>query len=550
MKTKLLLIAIICSATSLQARTLFQQMCAFNPNWKNYEVQIPRENERFFTSDQPYIQAHLGFVLEILKTAELKDLNAKQQIERANLIEVLGVYREAGIFPVNYYCSERIPVFIDEMDRHCAVGYLMKMSGYEKLAQKIAKQDNYIWVKDISDSEAIAWQQFSGFTFEELKLIQGAYDSYMPYAMEAPNRIEIPQKPEVITVNFEAKDLAQSKSLVSEKGIWIRGEGANGILNGRWEQNFSPSIPWIVGHYKEGKRTGRWLEYYRGTNIVCRTEYWDEDKLNGTRTRFDQSGNVIEKIQFKDGKAVLKTNYDASLSLKYVRKPLEYNKVWTEIYDLYGSLIAKGTETINNPGNLQWFQNIELTSLNMISLASQSYSNGDISSKSEAINYYNEPKLVEYIKESDWVYYSDFNESNVEMDVKKSDVENFILRFKRYGNELYYGSLLVAEVKIIPEFDSIAVSYSAGNITDFDGYSKGKKTLGLKLEWYDATPFDPNMVVFRRRYVEPTPVVKRCGSINENDERIGKWKTFNEYRQLIKIEEFIVPEKIKVVGQK
>ena len=42
---------------------------------------------------------------------------------------VLADYARQGRFPINYYRQERIPVFIDEHDTHCAVGYLMQHTG-------------------------------------------------------------------------------------------------------------------------------------------------------------------------------------------------------------------------------------------------------------------------------------------------------------------------------------------------------------------------------------------------------------------------------------
>ena len=50
-----------------------------------------------------------------------------------------------------------------------------------------------------------------------------------------------------------------------------------------------------------GKRSGRWKEYYPGTAILCRTEHWRNDLLNGVRTRYDKNGKIIETILFKDG---------------------------------------------------------------------------------------------------------------------------------------------------------------------------------------------------------------------------------------------------------
>ncbi|MNJ85134.1 hypothetical protein D3C87_26010 [compost metagenome] len=555
MKTIILLAALSGFGLSSQAGTLFEQLCAFNPNWKNYPQKVPAEHERVFLSDKQYIQTHLEFVLSTLKSADLSNFTKTQREMRVHLIEVLSDYRLQGMFPVNYHQSERIPVFIDEMDRHCAVGFLMKETGYENLARQISKADNYIWVKDLSGEEVLKWQAMSGFTLEELKLIQGAYESYMPFALEQPNRIEIPQKPEVICMNFKQKDLARSNSKTGTDRIWIRGEGKEGVLHGRWEQNYSPALPWIVGFYQDGEREGKWMEYYQGTDALCRTEHWRDDKLNGIRTRFDRAGNVIEEIQFENGAAIVKTNYELNQSLKFVRKPIGENKVWTEIYNLGGRLIASGHESIHNPGNLQWFQNIELTALNTMSLASQSYTqthaNGQANSGENAVRLYDEPPLVEYIKQGDWVYFIDASNDYLDARPHGQSLYLFTKRFSRFGSDIVLRTNHFGNTHQIPEFDSLRVSYSDGNVNVFNGFYN-KQRFRMEFEWYPEQDyiqlegynyFDGRQFHRGRQRLTPFQRMKSVGFVNERNEKIGKWQHFNPYGQLSRVEEFILPEK-------
>lgn len=558
---------------STHAGTLFDQLCAFNPNWNKYRSAVPDETERIFLSDKSYIQTHLGFVLEILRSADISKLSRKQVTMRTRLIEVLSDYRLQGNFPVNYYRSERIPVFIDEHQTHCAVGYLMQQTGYENLAQQISRTNNYVWVKDLKDEQVIEWQKLSGFSLEELKLIQGAYDSYMPYGLEAPNRIEIPQKPEVIALSFDKKELGGSTIESGRARIWIRGEGKNGVLHGRWEQNYSPKLPWIVGFYQHGRREGKWLEYYRGTNQLCRMEHWKNDKLNGVRTRFDRKGNVIEEIVFENGNAVLKTNYELLQSLKYVRKPLGDDRVWTEVYNMEGRLIASGHETIYNPGNLQWFQNIELTALNTMSLASQTYTNqltntGTLDSKPHAHSRFHsvseydsprlfeEPPLVEYIKQGDWVYKWDAsNDYLAARDRGEAAVFLFTEQFSHFGTALARGVQGFGEVKNIPVFDSLQVNYINNDILAFNGFYN-KQRFRMELNYYSGEELlQPGYLLAdvtnsfffggRQSYGSGARL-KSFGFVNENDEKINKWQYYNMRGQLERVEEFILPQKKEV----
>jgi hypothetical protein len=132
---------------------------------------------------------------------------------------------------MNYYQREPIPVFIDEHGMHCAVGYLMMLTGEEEMAQRISKTDNYAWVKDIHDPARPAWQRASGLTVENLKLIQGAYDFYMPNALFLANRYETPQMPACTTAYFTGKK--QKPVAKKESNIWFR--RGKGVLNGKWE---------------------------------------------------------------------------------------------------------------------------------------------------------------------------------------------------------------------------------------------------------------------------------------------------------------------------
>lgn len=519
----------------VSATSLYDQLCAFNFNWKNHKTQAPEGEARVFTSDKEYIQAHLSIVVSILRANPGNDLTKAQFRSRMELISLLDGYRLVGNFPMNYYRNERIPVFIDEHNTHCAVGYLMQQTGHEALARRISAADNYVWVKDINDVEVPAWQLASGFSMDELKLIQGAYFSYAENAFTLPNRYEVPQKPECITAYFEDKTQASPETRSKWK-VWLNGEGENGVLHGRWEQNYSEELPWITGNYTHGKRSGKWEEYYQGTNRLCRTEFWEDDKLNGVRTRFDRySGQIIEEILFKDGKAVTKTNFE--MGLKYVRTPIDSTLVWTDVYDLQGELLASGKETIHNPGNLQWFQNIELTALNSISLSSRNVSISAMNNNNggnndlgyQGVDLYAAPPLVEYKKEGMWIYYN-----------------QAMNRMNSWG----YHPLYVLDYRVIQElntnltYDSVRVDYVENELRHFYGYG-ATDFVHLFVEFYKPPVLPDEVLSFRQEmgwyFVDPIPVMKTIGKYNEFGQKIGEWKHFDEKGILYKLETFLVP---------
>jgi antitoxin component YwqK of YwqJK toxin-antitoxin module len=527
---------------NVSASSFYDQLCAFNFNWKNHASQAPEGEARVFTSDKEYIQAHLTSVLAILRANPGNDLSKEQFRSRMLLISLLDGYRLVGNFPMNYYRNERIPVFIDEHNTHCAVGYLMQQTGHEDMARRISATDNYVWVKDITDAEVPAWQLASGFSMDELKLIQGAYFSYMPDAMILPNRYEVPQKPECMTAYFEEPNVAPEKR--TKWKVWLNGEGQNGVLNGRWEQNYSETLPWITGHYTHGKRSGKWEEYYQGTTQLCRTEFWDNDKLNGIRTRFDRhSGEIIEEILFKDGIAVTKTNFERDL--KYVRTPIDSTLVWTDVFNLQGELLASGKETIHNPGNLQWFQNIELTALNSISLSSRnvtmnamSNTNGNNDLGYQGVDLYAAPPLVEYKKEGEWMYYN-----------------QALYKLNRWGyNPLYVMDYrVIQELKTDLQYDSVRIDYVNNELQHFYGFG-ATDFVHVFVEFYDPKPSVLKMEEFQfenqiqfnnpfiySNYFQPVPVLKTIGKYNECGQKIGEWKHYDEKGIIYKLETFLVP---------
>lgn len=551
MKKYYLAMLLLLAMQPIFADTFYDQLCAFNFNWKKYQTDAPAGNARFFASDKEYIQAHLSSVLNILRKSPVDHLSANQYRTRMHLIDVLDGYRLAGKFPLNDARHERIPVFIDRNNTHCAVGYLMQQSGHDELAMRIAQADNYAWVKDIHVAGVAEWQQYSGFTLEELKLIQGAYDFYQPNAFTLPNRYEIPQKPAVMTAYFDEYVITGFKR-AKTRAIWCRGEGEHGVLHGKWEQNFDAKTPWIIGYYEHGKRSGQWMEYYQGTKLLCRTENWRDDKLNGIRKRYDRSGTLIEEILFRDGKAVTKTNYDLGDSLVWVRKPIDSVLVWTEVYTTGGGMIAMGHESVYNPGNLQWFQNIELTALNTIAISvrdnkmPQAGNGIMLRSSFQSPALYNAPPLVQYKKEGEWIYYKDCNPTNLVQQAGNNLYQMLSNNFRHFGTDIYQTAVrpsrrLFSKLQGINSFDSIKIVYAKDDLQDFYAYGN-TPFIHLQIQYYKPDEI-PVLYLFSRSPAKVQAQVRAKGMYNEAGEMIGNWEYFDKENRLYKIESYVLPHK-------
>ncbi len=545
MRTLIGLLALLLMAAQGHATSLFDQLRAFNPYWEHYSGRLVGIPAKSIHNDVDYVRAHLAEVIGVLSDARIDHLTSNQLASRKELIVVLKDYAGQGRFPINYYREERIPVFIDEHDTYCAVGYLMQHTGHEAMARRIAAADNYAWVRDIDESGLAAWQLASGFSLGELKLIQGAYDFYIQDAFLLPDKYEVPQKPEQVVRHFEGRD---------KDKVWCYGEGSNGVLHGRWEQNYSSTLPWIVGYFEHGKRSGRWKEYYKGTDKLCRTEHWRDDKLNGVRTRYDREGKVIETILFKNGQAVTKTNIDHDKALRWVRSPIDSATVYTEVFTTEGALIAAGKERIHNPEGLLWFQNIELTALNTYAITArdgaprpedgvlvprfQHFQQGSSMQQIPGSH-----ALVEYRKEDEWVYYKDYLHQPVSEHATLSPEGIFALGYMHFGSELYANIASYDHLELTVSYDSMRVVYRDDRAVDLLGYSSAKQdhlqfTYHMPsmfyLEFRGSIGGDARMI--------PGPI-KQIARLDPQDNFIGMRVDYDATGKVVREERFYVPYK-------
>ncbi len=524
-----------------QAASLYDQLRAFNPYWAQHRKALEGIPQQHIRSDVDYVRAHLAQVLNVLADAPTGHLTSDQRASRGELMEVLGNYAHQGRFPINHYRHERIPVFIDEHDTHCAVGYLMRHTGNEAMAQRIAAANNYAWVREINDPDLGAWQVASGFSLDELKLIQGAYDFYIPDAFLLPDKYEVPQKPEQVVRYFEGKDKGK---------VWCFGEGSNGELHGRWEQNYSSTLPWIVGYFEHGKRSGRWKEFYKGTDKLCRTEHWRDDKLNGIRTRYDREGKVIETILFKNGQAVTKTNFDHDKALRWVRSPIDSVTVHTEVFTEEGALIAVGKERIHNPEGLLWFQNIELTALNTYAITARDGAprpeNGvfvprfDLNGSGHGQQIPGSRTLVEYKKEGEWIYYKDYLRPPVSEHATLSHEGMFERDYKHFGTDLYRNIASYDHLELTAGYDSMHVVYDDDRMVDLFGFRSDDQD-HLKLAYHP--PFLWEIIERWPAYAqrESVPVVKQIARLDPHGRLIGVRVDYDMRGEVTRAEHFYVP---------
>jgi len=170
-----LFLACLC-LTSTARNATFEKLSEVNKCWrdqKNAAEYLPASHPAM--NEYAWIQLHLRLVEQTLRSRNMNGLSAQQASNRLKCLDDLSSYWHAGNFPVNKSYAYRTPIFIDAQDNFCAVGYLVKASGYEQVSRKIAANTNLAYVKDMNYTELSSWATDHGFTIDELAWIQPAY---------------------------------------------------------------------------------------------------------------------------------------------------------------------------------------------------------------------------------------------------------------------------------------------------------------------------------------------------------------------------------------
>jgi hypothetical protein len=122
-----------------------------------------------------WIQLHLALVEQTLRKRTVSGLSLQQYSNRLSALDNLHQYWLSGKFPQNENYNYRTPIFIDNHNTFCAVGYLVKTSGNEAVSRMIASKTNLAYVKEMNYPELDQWAADNGFTKDELAWIQPGY---------------------------------------------------------------------------------------------------------------------------------------------------------------------------------------------------------------------------------------------------------------------------------------------------------------------------------------------------------------------------------------
>lgn len=127
--------------------------------------------------DRVRIRTHLIYTEGVLRNRSTDQLSPEQKENRAAYLDFLREYYQEGEFPVNdSHADPRRPTFIDDSGNICAVGYMVEKSLGRDAAEAINEKHKHSFIYEIDDPAFKEWVKRSGFSIDELAMIQPSYE--------------------------------------------------------------------------------------------------------------------------------------------------------------------------------------------------------------------------------------------------------------------------------------------------------------------------------------------------------------------------------------
>jgi hypothetical protein len=91
---------------------------------------------------------------------------------RTQNLAAFRAYQSKGVFPSNTYADRELNVWRDAAGHLCAAATIIAASGQTVLVERVAEQNNFIRLADVTSGPVMDWILTSGFTQDELVAIQ------------------------------------------------------------------------------------------------------------------------------------------------------------------------------------------------------------------------------------------------------------------------------------------------------------------------------------------------------------------------------------------
>lgn len=115
-------------------------------------------------------------------------VRAKLLEQRTANLARFRAYRIAGVYPNNVFKPGLANVWLDQDGHYCAAATIIRASGQAALVAKVAEQNNFIRLADVTSGPLLDWILTSGLTQDELALIQRPFRPVTQRPELQPNR--------------------------------------------------------------------------------------------------------------------------------------------------------------------------------------------------------------------------------------------------------------------------------------------------------------------------------------------------------------------------
>jgi hypothetical protein len=320
--------------SSKSATITFDKLVEVNKCWKDQQdVNINALPAYQRLSETGWIKLHLALVEQTLRNRTVSTLTQQQCRKRLNALDHLHQYWLAGKFPQNENYSYRTPIFIDNHNTFCAVGYLVKTSGNEATSRMIASKTNLAYVREMNYPELDQWAADNGFTKEELAWIQPGYPPGLQgaevgegvdgaviemYADDVNNKLYVGGS----FTNVDGSIIANNIAYVTEQNgayTWHNmGTGVNGPVNAIVKHNGNI---YVAGSFS-----------IAGDQAANNIAYWDGAAWHSMGCTY---GEIKDLIVYKN-ELYACGDFDICAALSDVNFAKWDGTHWQQMPDLYG----------------------------------------------------------------------------------------------------------------------------------------------------------------------------------------------------------------------
>lgn len=127
-------------------------------------------------------------------------------------------YRRHKVYPHNTYEPGMMNIWRDSDERLCAVATLVHLDGKDALVDKIALDQNFVRTADLTSGPLVDWMLTSGFTQEEIVMIQAPTDEDIAREDRARRRAEARELVRLAKV-YKSVETTLATPRVAEAGL-------------------------------------------------------------------------------------------------------------------------------------------------------------------------------------------------------------------------------------------------------------------------------------------------------------------------------------------